>query len=346
MAEVGATETSSSSSLPAGWTRQFSRSQNREYFFHAESKKSVWSLADLGKVEELKRKRPREDKVARDGGASLPKRPRQAIQKKPGISVAIIVPFRDLHVAQKRSKHLAEFAPHMASTLASAKGVSTFHIYIIEQSNDGRKFNRGKLLNIGFDLAKRRGPYDSYIFHDVDLLPHGKVLDWYAKRPTAPVHIARCWDRYNDNEKYFGGIVAFSGKDFEAIDGFPNTFWGWGGEDDEMQRRVARAALKVVSPPKTLEGGGIIDLENMDIKTKMDFLRKTNWKCKVKWEVLEEYEKLRREAAKPRWWGLRGIEYKVNEEVKMERGTCSRITVDVLGNTCDDGTEHWANNKK
>lgn len=46
---------------------------------------------------------------------------------------------------------------------------STFHIFIIEQSMDGRKFNRGKLLNAGFDMA--RNDYDTFIFHDVDLLP-------------------------------------------------------------------------------------------------------------------------------------------------------------------------------
>lgn len=46
---------------------------------------------------------------------------------------------------------------------------STFHIFIVEQSLDGRKFNRGKLLNAGFDMA--RNDYDTFIFHDVDLLP-------------------------------------------------------------------------------------------------------------------------------------------------------------------------------
>lgn len=46
---------------------------------------------------------------------------------------------------------------------------SSFHIFVIEQSLDQRKFNRGKLLNAGFDMA--RNDYDVFIFHDVDLLP-------------------------------------------------------------------------------------------------------------------------------------------------------------------------------
>lgn len=38
--------------------------------------------------------------------------------------------------------------------------------------------------------------------------------------------------------RYFGGVVAFNQEDFEKINGFPNTFWGWGGEDDEMYSRI------------------------------------------------------------------------------------------------------------
>ena len=37
-----------------------------------------------------------------------------------------------------------------------SRSLVPFHIYIIEQShNDGRKFNRGKLLNIGYNIAKK-----------------------------------------------------------------------------------------------------------------------------------------------------------------------------------------------
>jgi hypothetical protein len=149
-------------------------------------------------------------------------------------SVAIIVPFRDLHVEQKRAAHLGQFVPHMIRFLGKLKKqnqIADFHIYIIEQSDDQRKFNRGKLLNIGFDIArKRKGmkhPHDVFIFHDVDLLPQDDLGRAYAHFPKVPYHIARVWDRYSNNPKYFGGVVSFSSSDFKRINGYPNTFWGW-----------------------------------------------------------------------------------------------------------------------
>lgn len=38
-------------------------------------------------------------------------------------------------------------------------------------------------------------------------------------------------------------MVAFNQADFEAINGFPNTFWGWGGEDDEMYSRIVEVSF-------------------------------------------------------------------------------------------------------
>ena len=35
----------------------------------------------------------------------------------------------------------------------------------------------------------------------------------------------------------FGGAGSFSRKHFEAINGFSNQFWGWGGEDDDLYSR-------------------------------------------------------------------------------------------------------------
>ncbi|RLN47614.1 hypothetical protein BBJ29_005630 [Phytophthora kernoviae] len=200
--------------------------------------------------------------------------------------VAVLVPFRDNHPAQKRRAHLDEFVPYMTEFLERhcAPLRVSFHIFILEQSMGGRKFNRGKLLNAGFDMA--RDDYDMFIFHDVDLLPGDDLAEFYLQMPhLGPMHIARVWDRYNESSTYFGGIVAFTRQQFIKINGFPNTFWGWGGEDNELYSRVVRKKLIIQTPPS----GTIRDLEKLSLEEKLAVLRTTKWKCTVKKELLKEH---------------------------------------------------------
>jgi hypothetical protein len=62
--------------------------------------------------------------------------------------VAIIVPYRDTKL-QDRASQLKQFSEYYHNYL------DNIDIYIIEQSDDGKKFNRGCLLNCGFELAKK-----------------------------------------------------------------------------------------------------------------------------------------------------------------------------------------------
>lgn len=39
---------------------------------------------------------------------------------------------------------------------------------------------------------------------------------------------------YNE---FFGGVSGLMVKQFKKINGFPNAFWGWGGEDDDLWNR-------------------------------------------------------------------------------------------------------------
>ena len=50
---------------------------------------------------------------------------------------------------------------------------------------------------------------------------------------------------------FFGAVTAFAASDFQRINGFSNSFWGWGGEDDQLYMRVLSEKL---APTRTFEG--------------------------------------------------------------------------------------------
>ena len=218
-----------------------------------------------------------EDEEAQDQGDN-----KTDDNKTGGNKTAIIIPFRDSGSEQPRAKELDEFINYMSEYL---KGIN-YKIFVIEQSDDSRKFNRGQLLNIGFKIAEKEG-YTNFIFHDVDLLPSAELKKYYIDTPDKnPVHIAAVWSRYGKNPDYFGGIVAFNKQMFNKINGFPNNFWGWGGEDDELYKRTTPYYTITKS-----KNGSIRDLENMNLQQKLGYLKETGNKFMQKREALAEHDK-------------------------------------------------------
>lgn len=157
---------------------------------------------------------------------------------------AILVPYRD-NPAKERSSQLKAFVEHF-----SKEPWKEFPVYIIEQSEDDRAFNRGALLNVGARLAKK---HSHLILHDVDLLADKVLLPYYTMVPDHPVHIGTVWRTKYTSEQFLGGILSVSWKDFEKVNGYPNQFWGWGGEDDVLRNRFIQAKIPIYRP--TLSSG-------------------------------------------------------------------------------------------
>jgi hypothetical protein len=146
-------------------------------------------------------------------------------------------------------------------------------VLVVEQSDDGRAFNRGALLNVGFrEIQKQATHLSSVILHDVDLLPSDGLLRWYREPPQAgqPVHRAgpTTWTKYATlgayTDIFFGGVTALHPPDYAAANGYPNSYWGWGMEDDQLRMRVhASGGLDggVVRPPPG--AGTYDDLDNV-----------------------------------------------------------------------------------
>lgn len=177
-----------------------------------------------------------------EGGHQMP------LECKARHKVAILVPYRN------RFENLCWFLLNLHPFLTKQK--LDYTIFIIEQfsessskEDDGR-FNRGKLLNIGFTEALKLNDFDCFFFHDVDLLPlnNGNIYSC----PDQPRHLAVAVDKYKNAlpyGTYFGGVAGMSRTHFELINGFSNIFWGWGGEDDDLYYRTKAHNLSITRYP-------------------------------------------------------------------------------------------------
>uniref|UniRef100_A0A8B9MWD7 glucosylceramide beta-1,4-galactosyltransferase n=1 Tax=Accipiter nisus TaxID=211598 RepID=A0A8B9MWD7_9AVES len=110
-------------------------------------------------------------------------------------------------------------------------------------------FNRAMLFNVGFKEAMKDAVWDCIIFHDVDHLPENDRN--YYGCGEMPRHFAAKLDKYMyilPYNEFFGGVSGLTVEQFKKINGFPNAFWGWGGEDDDLWNRVHYAGYNVTRP--------------------------------------------------------------------------------------------------
>lgn len=136
--------------------------------------------------------------------------------------VAIVIPYRD------RKQHLPILLKNLHPFLM--KQQIDYGIYLVEQSSDG-SFNRAKLMNIGFVEALKIYDWDCFIFHDVDLLPMDDRNLYNC--PTQPRHMSVAIDTFKWQLPYssiFGGVSSMTTKQFKSVNGFSNSYFGWGGD--------------------------------------------------------------------------------------------------------------------
>jgi hypothetical protein len=141
-----------------------------------------------------------------------------------------IVPYRN------RIQHKFFFSKHMSFILEDC---DDYEIYFSHQC-DARTFNRGAAKNIGFLAIKEKYPDDykniTFIFNDVDTIPFYKIFDYETTEGVVK--------HYYGFKYALGGIIVMKGSDFEKTNGFP-CYWGWGMEDNALQKRCDAYGLKI-----------------------------------------------------------------------------------------------------
>ncbi|XP_061610487.1 beta-1,4-galactosyltransferase 5 isoform X2 [Phyllopteryx taeniolatus] len=185
-------------------------------------------------LEDVERSLLQEESTLAPGGHWKPK------DCLPRWKVAILVPFRNRH------EHLPILLRHLVPVLQKQR--LQFGIYVIEQAGT-EPFNRAMLFNVGYKEAIKDLDWDCLVFHDVDHLMENDRN--YYGCTDMPRHFAVKLDKYSymlPYNEFFGGVSGLRVGQFNKINGFPNAFWGWGGEDDDLWNRVLYANYTVSRP--------------------------------------------------------------------------------------------------
>ena len=225
--------------------------------------------------------------------------------------IAIIIPYRN-NKYQSRDKQLAMFIEYYNDYLPS----NICDIYIIEQSDDNKKFNRGALLNIGYKISQKES-YDMYIFHDVDLVSPPEIKKVYTYKSNIPIHIASLWKEKYNFADFMGGIISFDAKTFEKVNGYPNRFYGWGGEDDAIYNRLVINKIsigKIIADSK-------IDIKEMNHQNTSDIEELTN--KNKKFNILNDLKYWKND-------GINNIKFKILDEIIIKYDNVIKFTVEIL----------------
>jgi len=129
---------------------------------------------------------------------------------------AVIVPYRN------RRRFVDLFLQTIPVYLHES-GHINYHIFVAEQVGSG-PFALATSRNVGARAAQDHGQYDYYVFHDVDILPV-RNIDY------GPPALSTVWFMNAGSAKLPSSI-------FHAVNGYNNSFIGWGFEDTEFWHRL------------------------------------------------------------------------------------------------------------
>ena len=162
--------------------------------------------------------------------------------------LALLVPYR----SADRTVNILDFS-ELCSRLEhhlAQRGID-FHVFIINQV-DSQPFNRGALVNAAVATIfgphlrthlQNARPFDYLAVHDIDRLPvlnnisgcGSAIASYYTYPLRAP--------RVLHPTSFAGGVLLTPLALFRAVNGFANSYWGWGEEDNDLFLRLRWCGL-------------------------------------------------------------------------------------------------------
>ncbi|CAH8853889.1 unnamed protein product [Trichobilharzia szidati] len=159
-----------------------------------------------------------------------------------------------LFVCNNRWKQLNTILPNLISILQ--KQHLCYRIFVIEQE-ETTLINKAMLMNIGFIEAMKLFHFACIVFHDTDLNPLNDRIPYGCDEQTAltPVHLGVALDTRNFTLLYdtlIGGVLKISVEHFLTVNGYSNSYWGWGQEDDDMEIRLKTANIQYIHADESI----------------------------------------------------------------------------------------------
>merc|ERR1712226_363734 len=99
-------------------------------------------------------------------------------------------------------------------------------------------------MNAGFKLVGEDAGFkaDCMVMHDVDMIAVDETLSYECSSSGALFLAAKRWKTGQVGEKLlgqsFGAVSSISMDLFRKVNGYSNLYWGWGGEDDDLLKRI------------------------------------------------------------------------------------------------------------
>jgi xylosylprotein 4-beta-galactosyltransferase len=169
--------------------------------------------------------------------------------------LAVLVPYRSKQ-KEVNLHHVATLCERLSSHLRWRR--VQHQIFIINQV-DSAPFNRGALVNAavatlrGLSRSSTKGPrrsFDYLAIHDFDRYPVWRndtacmdaASNYYAFPSKNP--------RALNPSSFAGGVLVIPTALFRAVNGFSNSYWGWGEEDNDLFIRLRWCGLPPVHGAK------------------------------------------------------------------------------------------------
>ena len=166
--------------------------------------------------------------------------PPATVSPKNTYDVVIVIPYRN------RQEHLNRFLPKMRDFFDNT--MVKYLILVVEQSDNGL-FNRAWLTNVGLNYIEKNDMKTKCIVqHDVDRYPKEFVDYTDCETPIQLNSENDQWNRGLPYNGYTGGVVSMKPDDWRRINGASNSFFGYGGEDDDL---FFRLKINNMLDPKT-----------------------------------------------------------------------------------------------